>query len=147
MAKIIRGLKSNRLFALSSFLVFLLLLAAIIAPYITPFDPVEANMRHAFQAPSLTHWFGTDKLGRDCFSRIIYGARNSLSGVIILVGLVFVVGTALGTVGAYFGGKIDTVIMRLSDIMISFPGVILAVAIAGMLGGSMVNSIFALAGC
>ena len=144
MDRVIWGLKNNRSFRLFSFLVILLILVAVFAPYIAPYDPIHANMQDAFQAPSAEHWFGTDKLGRDCFSRIIYGARNSLSGVIILVLLVFAVGTTLGTIAGYFGGKIDTVIMRLSDIMISFPGIILAITIAGMLGGSMVNSIMAL---
>ncbi|HIU64500.1 MAG TPA: ABC transporter permease [Candidatus Avacidaminococcus intestinavium] len=144
MNKLIWGLKHNRYFAFFSFLVVLLLLIAIFAPYITSHDPVQANMRSAFQAPSAEYWFGTDKLGRDNFSRIIYGARNSLSGVLILVFLVFAIGTALGTIAGYFGGKIDTLIMRLADIMISFPGVILAITVAGMLGGSLINSVIAL---
>lgn len=144
MSRVIWGLKNNRSFAFFTALVFSLISIAVLAPFIVTYDPVYANMPDAFQAPSAAHWFGTDKLGRDCFSRIIYGARNSLSGVLILVFLVFAVGTSLGTIAGYYGGKIDTVIMRLADIMISFPGIILAIAIAGMMGGSMVNSIFAL---
>lgn len=144
MDRVIWGLKNNRSFAFFSCLVFLLVLIALFAPYLTVYDPVQANMQDAFQAPSSEHVFGTDKLGRDSFSRVLYGARNSLSGVIILVFLVFAVGTSLGTIAGYYGGKLDTFIMRLADIMISFPGIILAITIAGMLGGSLVNSILAL---
>ena len=144
MDRIIWGIKNNNSFAFFTALVFLLVLIALFAPYITSHDPIQANMQDAFQAPSAEHWFGTDRLGRDSFSRIIFGARNSLSGVLVLVFLVFAVGTTLGTVAGYFGGKIDTLIMRLSDIMISFPGIILAITIAGMLGGSLINSVIAL---
>ena len=101
-------------------------------------------MRNAYLEPSASHFFGTDKLGRDCFSRILYGARYSLGGVLLLVAVVFCVGTSLGVVAGYFGGKVDTVIMRISDMMISFPGMILAIAVAGILGGSLVNAVLAL---
>lgn len=144
METIINGLKTNRSFAITSFLVLALLLVAIIAPVISPYDPTSAIMRDAFQEPSSAHLFGTDKLGRDCFSRVIYGARASLSGVLLLVLSVFTVGTSLGVLSGYFGGKVDMVIMRISDMMISFPGMILAIAVAGILGGSLVNAVLAL---
>lgn len=144
MEKIINGLKNNRSFAFSTGLVVLLLLIAASASIIAPYDPLEATMRNAYLAPSADHLFGTDKLGRDCFSRILYGASYSLSSVLILVASVFTVGTTLGVVAGYFGGKVDMVIMRISDMMISFPGMILAIAIAGILGGSLVNAIIAL---
>lgn len=101
-------------------------------------------MKDAFLEPGAQHLFGTDKLGRDCFSRVLYGARASLTGVLVLVASVFVVGTTMGVVSGYFGGKVDMVIMRISDMMISFPGMILAIAIAGIMGGSLVNAVFAL---
>lgn len=101
-------------------------------------------MRNAYLPPSAEHIFGTDKLGRDCFSRVLYGARASLSGVLLLVTTVFIVGTSMGVVSGYFGGKVDMVIMRISDMMISFPGMILAIAVAGILGGSLVNAVLAL---
>ncbi len=144
MRSILIGLKTNKSFAFFSFLVFLLLAVAAAAPLIAPHDPLAASMRDAYQPPSADHLFGTDKLGRDNFSRVLYGASYSLSSVLILVACVFTVGTTLGVVAGYFGGKADVVIMRIADMMISFPGMILAIAIAGILGGSLVNAIIAL---
>lgn len=144
METIINGFKTNRAFAVTSVLVLCLLLIAIAAPVIAPYDPTHAAMKDAFLEPGAQHLFGTDKLGRDCFSRVLYGARASLTGVLVLVASVFVVGTTMGVVSGYFGGKVDMVIMRISDMMISFPGMILAIAIAGIVGGSLVNAVFAL---
>ena len=144
MENLINGLKNNRAFAFSSLLVLLLLGIALAAPWIAPYDPLEAVMKNAYLPPSGEHLFGTDKLGRDNFSRVLYGASYSLSSVLILVAIIFVVGTSLGVIAGYFGGKVDTVIMRISDMMISFPGMILASAIAGILGGSLINAIIAL---
>lgn len=144
MENLINGLKTNRSFAVSSLLVLALLALAAAAPVLSPYDPVEATMQNACMEPSAEHIFGTDKLGRDVFSRILYGARYSLSGVLLLVAVIFLVGTSLGIISGYYGGKVDTVIMRISDMMISFPGMILAIAIAGILGGSLVNAVIAL---
>ena len=144
METIINGFKTNRAFAVTSVLVLCLLLIAIAAPVIAPYDPTHAAMKDAFLEPGAQHLFGTDKLGRDCFSRVLYGARASLTGVLVLVASVFVVGTTMGVVSGYFGGKVDMVIMRISDMRISFPGMILAIAIAGIMGGSLVNAVFAL---
>ena len=144
METIINRFKTNRAFAVTSVLVLCLLLIAIAAPVIAPYDPTHAAMKDAFLEPGAQHLFGTDKLGRDCFSRVLYGARASLTGVLVLVASVFVVGTTMGVVSGYFGGKVDMVIMRISDMMISFPGMILAIAIAGIMGGSLVNAVFAL---
>ena len=144
METIINGFKTNRAFAVTSVLVLCLLLIAIAAPVIAPYDPTHAAMKDAFLEPGAQHLFCTDKLGCDCFSRVLYGARASLTGVLVLVASVFVVGTTMGVVSGYFGGKVDMVIMRISDMMISFPGMILAIAIAGIMGGSLVNAVFAL---
>ncbi len=97
--------------------------------------------QNAYLPPSAEHLFGTDKLGRDNFSRILYGASYSLSSVLLLVTIIFAVGTTLGVLAGYYGGKVDIVIMRISDMMISFPGMILAIAVAGILGGSLINAI------
>ncbi|MBQ4418362.1 MAG: ABC transporter permease [Synergistaceae bacterium] len=144
MEKIFNGLRYNRAFRFSTLLVLLLVLAAVFAPQLTSYNPLRARMRDAFQAPSSQHYFGTDKLGRDCFARVLYGARSSLSSVLILVAMIFIVGTGLGVIAGYAGGWIDIVIMRISDMMISFPGMILAIAIAGILGGSLFNAMVAL---
>ncbi len=144
MENLVNALKTNRAFAFASALVLLLILLALAAPLIAPYDPLAAEMKNAYLPPSPEHLFGTDKLGRDCFSRILYGASYSLSSVLLLVAVIFAVGTSLGVAAGDFGGKTDTVIMRISDMMISFPGMILAIAIAGILGGSLINAIIAL---
>lgn len=144
MGNLAAGFRTNRNFALFTILALLLLGAALFAPLLTSYQPTAADMKNAFLPPSAEHFFGTDKLGRDCFARVFYGARSSLASVLLLVALVFTVGTALGTLSGYAGGKTDAVIMRLADIFISFPGVLLAIAIAGIIGGSMVNAIIAL---
>lgn len=138
------GLKTNRAFAVSSFFVLLLIAVALAAPLIAPYDPLEAVMQNAYLPPSAEHFFGTDKLGRDNFSRILYGASYSILSVLLLVTIIFAVGTTLGVLAGYYGGKVDIVIMRISDMMISFPGMILAIAVAGILGGSLINAIIAL---
>lgn len=144
MENLIKGFKENKAFRITSLLVLLLILITALAPVIAPYNPLEAVMRDANAAPSAAHLFGTDKLGRDVLSRILYGASYSLTSVLFLVFLIFVVGTFLGVIAGYFGGIVDTVIMRFADMMISFPGVILAIAIAGILGGSLVNAMIAM---
>ena len=96
MQILINGLKTNRAFAVSSFFVLLLIAVALAAPLIAPYDPLEAVMQNAYLPPSAEHLFGTDKLGRDNFSRILYGASYSLSSVLLLVTIIFAVGTTLG---------------------------------------------------
>ena len=144
MEKLLIRFKTNRPFAIYTILTVLLFTTALAAPLIAPYNPVDATLQNAFQPPSAEHLFGTDKLGRDCFSRILYGAKYSLTSVLALVTSVFIIGTSLGVISGYFGGKIDIVIMRISDIMISFPGMILAIAVAGIMGGSLTNAIIAL---
>jgi ABC-type dipeptide/oligopeptide/nickel transport system permease subunit len=102
-------------------------------------------MAEAIMKPSAEHPFGTDKMGRDIFARVIYGSRVSLSSTFILVAVIFVIGTVLGVVSGYFGGWVDAIIMRLADMMMAFPGLVLAIAIAGILGASMKNAIIAIA--
>lgn len=144
MENLWKGLKEHKTFRFTTLLVVLLIALVVLAPVIAPYNPLEAVMKDANQAPSMAHLFGTDKLGRDVLSRILYGGAYSLSSVLSLVAIIFCVGTFLGLVAGYFGGIIDTVIMRIADMMISFPGVILAIAIAGIMGGSLVNAMIAL---
>lgn len=132
-----------------SFCVFLLLVllvvaAAVLAPVLATHDPYEAVLADAVQAPSGEHWLGTDRMGRDLFSRVLYGARTSLAATLSLVAIIVVVGTSLGIVAGYFGGILDAVIMRVSDMMISFPGMVLAIAVAGIMGASMTNAVIAI---
>ena len=137
-------IKQHKLFSVYTALVILILLVAVFAPYITPQDPYDGNMRNVLQTPSPEHLLGTDKLGRDTLSRIIAGTQYSLFMTICLVILLAVFGSIVGIASGYFGGKVEIILMRLADMMLSFPGVVLAIAIAGILGGSIVNTIIAL---
>ena len=136
--------KKNRLFAIYTAAVVVILLVAIFAPYLAPQDPFDGNMRNVLQPPSAEHLWGTDKLGRDTLSRIIAGTQVSLFMTICLVILLAIVGVVVGITSGYFGGKVEMILMRLADMMLAFPGVVLAIAIAGILGGSVVNTILAL---
>lgn len=137
--------KDKFLFGLFTFLVLMIAGLAVLAPWLAPYDPYDAVMRQSPQAPSAEHLFGTDKLGRDCLSRILYGTRTSLLMTLSLVAIISVIGTFVGVVAGYSGGKVDTVLMRIVDMMLAFPGIVLAIAIAGMLGGNILNTILALA--
>ena len=125
-------------------LAVIVVLIAIFAPFIVPNDPFK-QLAPSLQRPSKQYIFGTDQLGRDLFSRVIYGSRYSIFMTLTLMFIIFAVGTILGVLAGYFGGIVDTVIMRLGDMMIAFPGLILAIAIAGLLNPSVKNSIIAIA--
>lgn len=138
------SVKKNKSFCLFAILALLIILAAIFAPIVTGgISPTDAVLKDALQAPSSKHIFGTDKLGRDIFARVIYGARTSLVATFSVVGIIFLLGTVLGILAGYFGGWIDTIIMRIADMMVSFPGMVFAMAIAGILGASVKNAVIA----
>ena len=126
-------------------LTFVILGIAIFAPWIVSKDPYLAVMSDSLTPPGGGYIWGTDKLGRDVFSRVIYGTRTSLTMTLFVVLVIFIVGTTLGVLAGFFGGIVDEIIMRISDMMISFPGLVLAIAIAGLLGPSMLNAIIAIA--
>ena len=134
----------HKQFTLFFILALVIVGVAVFAPWIAPKDPLDAVMTDSLKAPCSDYPLGADKLGRDLLSRVIYGTRTSLVSTLILVVTIFVVGTVLGVVAGYFGGWIDQVIMRIADMMISFPGMILAIAIAGMLGPSLRNGVIAI---
>lgn len=144
--KVIKFLKEHRQFTLFFILALLIVGIAVFAPWIAPKDPYDAVMTDSLKAPGENGYLcGTDKLGRDLLSRVIFGTRTSLFATLILVAVIFVVGTFLGVLSGYFGGVLDGVIMRLADMMMAFPGLVLAIAIAGMLGPNLVNAILAIA--
>ena len=142
--------KKNRFLANKTFVVFSILavciiLAAVFAPVVTRgVDPLKGSLVDALLPPCKEHIFGTDKMGRDIFSRVIYGARASLSATFGVVALIFLVGTVTGVLAGYFGGVIDAVIMRIADMMLAFPGLVLALAVAGIMGASIENAIIAI---
>ena len=119
-------------------------LAALLAPWIAPYDPMALKVLDRLQSPRATHWFGTDELGRDVFSRVIFGARYSLLIGALVVVVSMVCGVLLG-LGAGFFRRLDGPVMRLVDAMMSFPDILLAIALVAVLGASMTNVILALA--
>ncbi|MBR2755648.1 MAG: ABC transporter permease [Lachnospiraceae bacterium] len=134
----------NKTFTIFAILAILLILMAIFAPLVTGgIDPTKGSLADAIKAPSAEHIFGTDKMGRDIFARVVYGARVSLVAAFGVVALSFVLGTVLGIISGYFRGIVDAVIMRIADMMVSFPGLVLAMAVAGILGASIGNAIIA----
>lgn len=145
MEKIRAFTKKNPGFCVFSLFALAVIAAAVLAPVLATHDPNEAVLANAVQPPSAEHWFGTDRMGRDLFSRVLYGARTSLAASLSLVGIIMVAGTFLGIVAGYFGGVLDAVIMRVSDMMISFPGMVLAIAVAGIMGANLANAVIAIA--
>jgi peptide/nickel transport system permease protein len=126
------------------FIIVLMIFIAIFAPILAPFDPYQIDLNSALQGPSQSHWLGTDSLGRDTLSRMLYGARTSLEIGLIVVLIASFVGITLGILAGYFGGWTYTIIMRLTDALMSFPMILLALMIAALLGGGMRNVIIAL---
>lgn len=145
MVKLIAFVKKNPAFSVFALLAAGLIATAVCAPLLATQDPYTAVMSEALQPPGPEHWFGTDWLGRDLYSRILYGARTSLTAVFCLTGVIMAAGAFLGITAGWCGGVIDAVIMRISDIMISFPGMVLAMAAAGIMGASMKNAVAAIA--
>ncbi|MTV49151.1 ABC transporter permease subunit [Heliobacillus mobilis] len=125
-------------------LLLILVAAALFAPVFAPYDPYESNMPNALTAPNSAHLMGTDELGRDIFSRILYGARISLVVGVQAVSLALICGVVLGAVAGYYGGKVDTVIMGFMDVMLSFPSILLAIAFMTVLGRGIDKAVIAI---
>ena len=125
-------------------IVCLLLLTALLAPILAPYDPVASDLPSRLQAPSAAHFLGTDELGRDILSRIFYGSRISIQIGILAVGISLIFGTFLGAISGYYGGKLDMAIMRVIDIVMAFPYILLAIAITAMLGPGLNNAMIAI---
>jgi peptide/nickel transport system permease protein len=123
--------------------IFILILVAVFAPVVAPYDPTRQDYQALTEPPSVAHPFGTDTLGRDVLSRVIFGSRYAVFLGIVIVGIQMVIGVSLGLIAGYYGGLIESFIMRLVDISLSIPGIVLALAIAGMLGGGLVPLIIA----
>lgn len=125
-------------------LIIAIIFCAVFAPYIAPVDPKTVDLDSDLEGPGPGHPLGQDELGRDILSRLIWGARASMLVGFIVVSISMVVGLAVGSVAGYFGGWADGIIMRVVDVLLAFPGILLAIAIAGILGPSLRNVIFAL---
>ena len=124
-------------------IVTVIVLAAILAPFVAPTDPLAQDLSQQALAPSGHHLFGTDKLGRDIFSRVVYGSRISIRNGFVAVGLAITVGTAIGLLAGYLRGRVDTLLMGATDVMLAFPSIILAIAITTVLGPSINNLVIA----
>jgi len=125
-------------------IVLVAVLAAIVGPVIVPFDPADQELALRLEGPTGQHWFGLDELGRDIFARVLSGARISLLVGLVVVGVSSVVGTLLGSIAGYFGGLVDESLSRVMDILLAFPGLLLAIAMVAVLGPSLTNVILAL---
>ena len=126
-------------------LLFVFAVSAIGAPLLAPYDPLKQLLSARLRAPSLDHWMGTDQLGRDMLSRMLFGAQISLTIGVVVVGAAGLFGTVIGLVAGYAGGWLDEVLMRTTDVFFAFPPLILAMAIAGALGPSLTNAMIAIA--
>ncbi|WP_413773589.1 MULTISPECIES: nickel transporter permease [Paenibacillus] len=136
-------MRTNRSVLIGGGFLLLLILVAVFGPLLTHYDPSKVDYSTKFLKPSAAHWFGTDHNGRDIFTRVIHGMRLTLSvGFIsVMIGAAF--GIVLGIISGYYGGKWDTIIMRITDVMLAFPGILLALAIVSALGKSLFNVIIA----
>lgn len=137
--------RNNVLFVIGSLMLAVIVLLAIFAPLIAPYDPVEIMFLDKLKGPSADHLMGTNELGQDIFSQVLYGARVSLMVGIVVTTLSIVIGVPIGLIAGYYGGKIDTIFMRLSDIFLAFPPLLLPIAITAALGVGIFNATIALA--
>jgi len=135
--------RRNRLAVAGSIVLGFLVICAIFADYLAPYDPLQADLANNLAPPSPTHTLGTDELGRDLLSRVIHGARISLQLGMITVGTALAFGILIGAPAGYYGGRLDHVVMRLADIMLSFPTLLLAIMIVAILGPGLTNAMLA----
>ena len=136
--------KSNYLFTFGVIICLFWIIMAIIAPFVAPYDPVVQDLTLRLKAPSAAHIFGTDNFGRDIFSRVIYGGRYSLLAGCLTVVIAGCIGTIYGAIAGYVGGAVDNVMMRLSEMILSFLSLILAMIINAVMGSNLFNTMFAL---
>ena len=141
-----RQILHNRFAVIGLVILTILVLVAVLAPIIAPANPYKMDLTNSLQPPGTQNLLGTDKLGRDVFSRIIYGSRISLTVGFIVQGIALLVGVTLGAISGYFGGLIDNIIMRIVDVVIAFPFLILAIAIVAIVGPSLTNMMLVLGG-
>lgn len=136
--------RSNYLFTFGVIICLFWIIASALAPLIAPYDPIAQDLTIRLEAPSLQHLFGTDNFGRDIFSRVLYGGRYSLLAGLLTVIIAGAIGTIYGAIAGYVGGKTDNIMMRFSEMILSFPSLILAMIINAVLGSNLFNTMFAL---
>ena len=143
--RIVRQFLKNRYAVIGVLCVIFIALLAVAAPNVTSYDPLERNAEDRLLGPSQTHIMGTDSLGRDVLTRVLYGGRISLQVGFLSILLSVIVSVPLGLISGYFGGIVDNIIMRIMDVILAFPGLILIIWLVGLLGSSMTNVILAIA--
>jgi peptide/nickel transport system permease protein len=141
---VIEFLRHSPLNLLGVVLIALFLFLVVFGTVLAPHDPIQPNVALKLQPPSSTYWFGTDELGRDVFSRVLSGAKYSLGIAFIILSIAVVVGTLVGLIAGYVGGLVDELLMRLTDLFLAFPALVLAMAIAATLGRNLQNTVIAL---
>jgi peptide/nickel transport system permease protein len=134
---IVKRFSKNRLAVIGAVTVLLLITVSLFAPFVAPYDPTAINVHDVLSPPSKTHLLGTDELGRDVFSRIIWGSRVSLKVGFVAVGIAIIIGIVIGAIAGFYGGKIDAVLMRFVDIMLAFPTFFLILAVIAILEPSI----------
>ncbi|MBM7624403.1 nickel transporter permease [Sporohalobacter salinus] len=142
---VFKRLTKNKLAFLGFIIILLFVLVGIFAPYLAPNNPNKLNLEHRLSLPTVNYPFGTDHLGRCVFSRIIYGTRISIFTSLLMLFVIIFISVPVGIVSGYIGGKVDSIIMRIIDVFLAFPSILLAIVIAGFLGPSLVNTMIALA--
>lgn len=145
LAEFWRRFKKQKVAVIALGFIITLVLMAVFAPFVAPYDPTIPDYNAVLQGPSLAHWAGTDTYGRDIFSRIIWGARISLSVGFLSVTLGALAGVSLGIISGYYGRWVDSAVMRLCDLLLAFPGILLAIAVIAILGPGITNVIYAVA--
>ena len=140
----LRAFFSNRLAIFGTAVMAVFVVMAVFAPLVAPYDPLDQNLPEKFDGPSLAHPFGQDELGRDILSRIIYGARISLTAGLAAVAIATAAGTLIGLVAGFFGRWPDSVLMRLMDVILAFPSILLAIVVVSVLGPSLPNAMLAI---
>lgn len=138
-----RRLKQNKSAMVGLAIIMVLILSALFADIIAPFGIDDQNLMNALQKPNSTHWFGTDNFGRDIFSRVVHGSRISLQVGFIAVGIAMITGGILGAIAGYYGGRLDNFIMRMMDILLAIPSILLAISIVAALGPGLSNVMIA----
>ena len=143
-ARVLKELSKNKTAMLGLIILLIEIILAILAPVIAPYDYMEMDIVAAQQGPTMAHWFGTDELGRDIFSRVLYGARYSISMGVLAVLISTTIGMTIGSIAGYFGGWVDNIIMRLLDVIQSLPAMLLSIVLSAVLGPGYFNTILAL---
>jgi peptide/nickel transport system permease protein len=144
LRRFLRRFRTNRLAVLATVVLGVIVVTSLAAPWIAPYEPSEIDVVNRLAGPTPEHWMGTDSLGRDTFSRLLYAGRVSLAAAALAVSIAVLLGVPLGLAAGYFGGRVDWVLGRVADVLMTFPAVILAIAIIAATGPGLVNAMVAL---